>query len=111
MGYTVASSNGASNVADSMPFLDYYQYFYLRLSGLNAEMCYDETGSQNNIMKIPITSVQSSIQFYFDVSDNHFVLNSERPVQSFDVQLLDSDYVPINLNGREYSFTLTFYYD
>lgn len=111
LGFNQASSNGTSNTANTLPYLDYYQYLYLRLSGLNAEMCYDETGSNNNIMKIPITAVQSSIQFYFDVSDNHFVLNSERPVQSFDVQLLDSDYYPINLNGREYSFTLTFYYD
>lgn len=111
MGYTQASANSTSNIANGMPYLDYYQYFYLRLSNLNAEMCYDETGSNNNIMKIPINSVQSSIQFYFDVSDNHFVLNSDRPVQSFDVQLLDSDYNAINLNGREYSFTLTFYYD
>lgn len=111
LGFNLASSNGTSHIANSMPYLDYYQYFYLRLSGLNAEMCYDETGSNNNIMKIPITAVQSSIQFYFDPSDNHFVINGDRPVQSFDVQLLDSDYYPINLNGRDYSFTLSFYYD
>lgn len=111
IGFNVVSSNGMSHIAPSMPYLDYYQYVYLRLNGINGTMSYDETGSQNNIFKIGISSVQSSIQYYWDASDNHFQLNSERPVQSFDVQLLDSDYYPINLNGREYSFTLTFYYE
>ena len=111
IGYN-ANSTGlqATQVANGAPYLDYYQYFYLRL-GISAQMCYDETGSVNRILKIPITNVAGSIQYYFDVSDNHFELkNSGSNIKGFDIQLLDSDYYPINLNGREYSFTLTFYY-
>ena len=108
-GYNAASSNATSNVANTCPYFDYYQYFYLRLS-INAQMCYDETGSVNRIFKIPITNPAGSVQFYFDVSDNHFQILDEKAISSFTVELLDSDYVAIDLNGREYSFTLTFYY-
>ena len=109
LGFWASASLATIHVADTAPTLDYYQYFYLRL-GLNSQFCFDETGSQNRIIKIPISNPQGSVQYYFDTSDNKFQLFSNTPQQSFTVELLDSDYYPINLNGREYSFTLSFYH-
>jgi hypothetical protein len=70
---------------------DYYQYLYFKI-GLNFKGNYDETGSKNNIIKIPITSPQNSIQYYFDVSDNRFDIlgnGASDIVTFFTVQLLD----------------------
>jgi hypothetical protein len=106
----VSSSNTTSQVAQTFPYFDYYAYFYLRFN-INSALRYDETGSQNNIIKVPINNPQGSVQYYFDNSDNKFEILDNRPLQSFTTELLDSDYYPIDLLGREISFTLTFYYD
>lgn len=111
----IQKSNAAatSQSAQSAPMLDYYQYLYFRI-GLNFKGNYDETGSKNNIIKIPITSPQGSIQYYFDVSDNRFDILSNGGndmVSFFSVQLIDSDNFFVNLNGRQVSLTITFYYD
>ena len=107
-----SNSISTSQTAQTCPFFDYYQYLYFKI-GLNFRGNYDETGSKSNIIKIPITSPQGSIQYYFDVSDNRFdILSNDGDIISFfTIQLLDSDGYFVNLNGRQVSITLTFYYD
>ena len=109
----ISNSSTTSQVAQTCPFFDYYQYLYFKI-GLNFKGNYDETGSKNNIIKIPITSPQGSIQYYFDVSDNRFDIlgnGASDIIAFFTVQLLDSDSYFVNLNGRQVSLTITFYYD
>ena len=116
MGYNqVSTSFVSSQTAQTAPFLDYYTYVYVRI-GLNFKGNYDETGSKNGIIKIPVTSPQGSIQYYFDPSDNRFDLldsgnSGINAISIFNMQLLDSDYYEIDLNGRQVSYTITFYYD
>ena len=109
----ISTTNISSQTAQTCPFLDYYQYLYFRI-GLNFRGNYDETGAKAPIIKIPITSPQGSIQYYFDVSDNRFDILSQGAsdiISFFTVQLLDSDNYFVNLNGRQVSLTITFYYD
>ena len=113
LGFNQKSNSVAtSQTAQTCPFFDYYQYLYFRI-GLNFKGNYDETGSKNNIIKIPITAPQGAIQYYNDLSDNKFdILGNESDIISlFTVQLLDSDGYYVNLNGRQVSLTITFYYD
>jgi hypothetical protein len=114
LGYNqVSNTNSNLQAGQTSPFLDYYQYFYVRI-GLNFNGNFDEMGNKNSIIKIPITNPQGAIQYYFDVSDNRFDILStggDNPISAFNLQLLDSDYYEVNLNGRQVSYTLTFYYD
>jgi hypothetical protein len=109
----ISNAAATTQSAQSAPMLDYYQYLYFRI-GLNFKGNYDETGSKNNIIKIPITSPQGSIQYYFDVSDNRFDLLSNGGndmVSFFSIELIDSDGNFVYLNGRQLSLTITFYYN
>ena len=110
LGFDVVSTtNTTSQVAQVFPNFDYYQYFFIRFN-INSKLRYDESGAQNNVIKIPINNPQGTVQYFFDNSDTLFEILDDRATASFTVELFDSDYYPIDLNGREISMTLQFDY-
>ena len=109
LGYNIQSTtNTTSQIAQEFPNFDYYQYFYLRFN-INSLLRYDQTGNQNNIIKVPVNNPQGTVQYFFDNADCKFEILDNRPLASFTVELLDSDYYPVDLNGREISLTMQFF--
>jgi hypothetical protein len=94
----ISNSSTTSQVAQTCPFFDYYQYLHFKI-GLNFKGNYDETGSKKQYSK-NTNYKPPGLQYYFDVSDNRFDIlgnGASDIIAFFTVQLLDSDSYFVNL--------------